>query len=305
MKMNRRHRARGAAWLASARAARAAVIVGAAGLAGGAPCLAQPEQTPPAPGPAAEAAPGSPYDGRPVRAIRFEGLSRVAEQYVRNQLRTREGRPFSDEVARADVERLYRLGEFRAVDAQVEPEGDGVALVVTVREAPIITDIQSVGNRRLKDEEIAQIVADRRLLSGTPVDDYQVDRAIRAIEERYRARGYYNVDVTLDERELEQSGIVLFRIREGERIRVTDIRFEGNTVFTAKQLRPEINTKTAALFERGPVDDEVLQRDVSTLVTFYRDRGYLDVRADFKIMPSPDGREAIITFLIDEGPLYT
>lgn len=311
MRMNERHGARMGVSLSagcSSRGASAGAVALIAGLALSFAARSQDAQPPaaPAPTPPVEAEPViSPFDGRPVTAIVFEGLSRVTEEYVRNQLRTREGRPFSEEIARADVGRLYRLGEFRTVDARAEPAGEGVTLRVIVVEAPIINDIQAVGNRRLNDDEIAQIVADTRLLAGTPVDEFQVDRAIRAIEERYRSKGYFNVDVTLDEKELADSGIVLLRIREGERIRVTDIRFEGNTSYTARQLRPELNTKTAGVFERGPVDDEVLTRDVAALVTFYRDRGYLDVRTDFKITPSPNGKEAIVTFLVEEGPLYT
>ncbi len=287
---------------------RAGALAALAGLACAMGAAGQAEQPPAAPAPTAPAAVEpvvSPLDGRPVLEIRFEGLSRVTPDFALNQLRTREGRPFSEEIARDDVNRLYRLGEFREVDARAEASGAGVAVLFVVREAPIINDIQAVGNRRINDEEIAQIVADTRLISGTPVDEYQVDRAIRAIEERYRSKGYYNVDVTLDRKELDESGIVLLRIREGERIKVTDIRFVGNTVYTPKQLRPELNTKTAGILERGPVDDDVLQRDVGALVTYYRDRGYLDVRADYQITPSPDGKEAIITFLVDEGPLYT
>src|SRR5690606_4193382 len=58
-------------------------------------------------------------------------------------------------------------------------------------------------------------------------------------------------------------------------------------------------------FERAPLDDDVLREDAAALVSFYRDRGYLDVRVGSRIQPSPDGREAIVTFVIDEGPLYT
>ena len=311
MRMNQRHGARFVKSFVSGRLSRGAsarAVAVLAGLSVSGAGWSQDAEPPSAPAPTAPAAVEpvvSPFDGRPVTSIVFEGLSRVTEDYIRNQLRTREGRPFSEEIARADVARLYRLGEFRTVDARAEPAGEGVTLRIIVVEAPIINDIQAVGNRRLNDDEIAQIVSDTRLLAGTPVDEFQVDRAIRAIEERYRSKGYYNVDVTLDQKELADSGIVLFRIREGERIRVTDIRFEGNTSYTARQLRPELNTKTAGVFERGPVDDEVLSRDVAALVTFFRDRGYLDVRADFKITPSPNGKEAIVTFLIEEGPLYT
>ncbi len=306
MKMKGRHEKRCEPRVGTRGGARCACLALVAGLAIGAP-MVKAQQSPPEPeAPSIEAPPPSAWDGRPVVWIRFEGLSRVSEQFARNQLRTREGRPFSEEISRDDVRLLYRLGEFRKVDARVEAAGDGgVGVVYIVEEAPIITDVQAVGNRRLSDDEIAEIVAGVRLLAGTPVDEFQVDRAIRAIEERYRAKGYYNVDVTLDREEMDRSGIVLFRIREGERIKVTDIRFEGATAFTAKQLRPELSTKTAGIFERGPVDDAVLDRDVSAIVQFYRNRGYLDVRADRQIIPSPDGKEAIIVFLIDEGPLYT
>jgi outer membrane protein insertion porin family len=49
----------------------------------------------------------------------------------------------------------------------------------------------------------------------------------------------------------------------------------------------------------------VLADDKAALIRYYRDRGYLDARADARIQPSPNGREASITFFIDEGPLYT
>src|SRR5262249_4374879 len=84
-----------------------------------------------------------------------------------------------------------------------------------------------------------------------------------------------------------------------------DIRFKGNTHFDAEQILPVIHTKTAGLFETGPLDDEVLDQDVAAIVKFYRDHGYLDVRADREVRPSPDAREAIVTFLVDEGALYT
>ncbi|MEC9373754.1 MAG: POTRA domain-containing protein, partial [Planctomycetota bacterium] len=98
---------------------------------------------------------------------------------------------------------------------------------------------------------------------------------------------------------------MLFRIREGERLRVTAIRFEGNEAFRPARLRQNVRTKVRGLLEKGPLDRETLERDVAALANFYRDNGYLDVRTDRDITISPDGQEAIVTFLIDEGPLYT
>jgi outer membrane protein insertion porin family len=286
---------------ASSRAvACAAVALHAASIAHGA------QPAPPSAPPPQEAEPlasESPFEFRPIRSIRAEGLQRVDEQLIFNQIRSREGQPYRDATAKEDVRRLFRIGQFRTLDAIVEPNDDGsVDLIFRVEEAPIVQDVQVVGNRSIPDADLANAV---RIDPGVPIDEYELGRAERAIEELYRRRGFFLVDVTVDREELERDGVVLFRIREGGRVRVTDIRFEGNDAFAPREIRTSINTKVRGIFNRGPLDNEVLDADVAAIVRFYRDRGYLDVRADRRITPSPDGREAIVTFVIDEGPLYT
>ncbi|MGP1309721.1 MAG: POTRA domain-containing protein, partial [Phycisphaerales bacterium] len=219
------------------------------------------EAPPAAPGPeatqadAAMAAEESPFEFRPIRTIRVEGLSRVDEQLVRNQIRSREGQPYRDATAREDVRRLFRVGQFRTLDAEVEPNPDGtVDVVFRVVEAPIVQDVQVVGNRTIPDADLANAV---RIDPGVPIDEYELGRAERAIEELYRKRGYFLVDVTVDREELERDGVVLFRIREGGRVRVTDIRFEGNEAFAPRDLRTAVSTKVRGLFNRGPLDNDV------------------------------------------------
>lgn len=250
-----------------------------------------------------EIAPESPFEFRPIRRIRVEGLARVDEQLVRNQIRLREGQPYSDATAREDVRRLFRLGQFAKLDAEVFPNEDGsVDVVYRVREAPIVQDVQVVGNRSIPDRDLAAAV---RIDPGVPIDEYELGRAERAIEEVYRRRGYFLVDVTVDREELEREGVVLFRIREGGRVRLTDIRFEGNEAFAPREIRTAVRSRVRGVFSRGPLDNDALDADVASIIRYYRDRGYLDVRADRRITPSPDGREAIVTFVIDEGPLYS
>ncbi len=256
---------------------------------------------------AAALAQDEPYEGRPVSEIVFEGLERASERYARNQLRTFEGRPLSWEVVRADVRRLERLGEFERVGAEVTPLADGtVRVTYRLSEAPIIQDIVVVGNKSVNDEDIARVVNQRvSLIAGVPIDEYRIGQAQRAIEDLYRDRGFYRVEVTVDRSELESQGVVLFRVREGDRTQVTAVRFEGNESIEAKRLKAELETKRRVLFFNAPLDDLTLDRDVARLVEVYRNEGYLDVRAARDIRLSPDGREAIVTFLIEEGPLYT
>ncbi|MFK7885197.1 MAG: outer membrane protein assembly factor [Phycisphaerales bacterium] len=248
------------------------------------------------------------YENRPVASVVFRApddaeLSDRAKFESRNAVRTTRGDIFDASVLEEDVRRLNRLGLFGSVETFAGLNDDGtVTVVFEFAERTLVTDVQAVGNTQINDADIAAVVD---VISGTPIDRFQIDRSARRIEELYRAKGYYNARITIDEEELADGGIVIFRIREGQRLRVTAIRFEGNQAFTRNQLKKEIGTKEANIFRKGQLDDDTLSDDIGNLITFYRDRGYLDVRADRILQPSPDGREAIITYLVEEGPLYT
>jgi len=222
---------------------------------------------------------------------------------VKNQLRTKPGGAYQQSVLTDDITRLNRLGRFRQVENRVQLLDDGsVDLIFLVEPQPVVLDVQVVGNKRLTDQDIAKEVD---IIVGTPADPLQLERSARRIEDLYRKKGYYLAQVSVDNEELEKTNIVLFRVREGERIRVVDIRFEGNNTFSRDELRRNIKTKIAWLLERAPLDDDVLESDVAEIIKYYRDRGYLDVRADKVVRPSPDGQEAIVTFVVEEGRQYT
>ena len=230
-------------------------------------------------------------------------LDPAARQKALNNIRVYAGAPFRLETLNDDIRRLNRLSLFSRVETFVQLLDDGsVDVIFELAERPVILDVQVSGNRRLSDQEIALAVD---LLVGTPVDRFQVDRAARRIEDLYREKGYYFAQVSVNEDELNESGIVLFQIREGDRLKVTAIRFEGAKAFENKELRREVTTRTSGLFRKGQLDDDVLDADVAAIIQFYRNNGYLDIRADTMVQPSPNGKEAIVTYLIDEGPLYT
>ncbi len=244
-----------------------------------------------------------PFEGRVIREVTFDGLKAVNRELVVNQVRVRAGQPLNPAQIRRDVQRLTRLGVFREINARVQGLDDGtVNVVFNLVETKVIEDVQVIGNKEIPVEDLRGEVD---LLKGQTADAFQLDRAARRIKDLYRKKGYYLAEVEIDEKELEDSGVVLFRIRERERIKVTDIRFEGNDSFTSREIRPVIKTRVWGIFETGPLDDDVLEQDVAAIIKFYQDRGYLDVRADRVVRPSPDQREAIVTFVIAEGPLYT
>ncbi|MBS0198300.1 MAG: outer membrane protein assembly factor BamA [Planctomycetes bacterium] len=284
-----------------------------------------------------------PYEGRPVRNIRLETppppppkevkpkdtktppkkddaakpevakppappaeqvvLDADTEQLIRNQLRLKEGAPFDAKLVSEDMSRLNRLGRFASVESKVQLLADGsVDLIYVLNPQPIIRDVQTVGNKAFSDQDLGKFID---ILVGTPVDPTRLDRACRRVEAAYREKGYFSCLVTIDEKELRENGNVYFKVREGEKVKVTEIRFEGNVSFTPRELGTVVKTQAAWLLDRGRLDNDILAEDVSSLISYYRDHGHIDARADRIVTPSPDGKEAVVTFVIDEGPVYT
>ncbi|HYE63179.1 MAG TPA: outer membrane protein assembly factor BamA [Phycisphaerales bacterium] len=257
-----------------------------------------------------------PYEGRLVRQVTLrtpervqdgqttpgQALDQQTESLARNQLRLREGAPFSALTVSDDIARLDRLGRFKRVESRVQLLSDGsVELVYVLDPRPVVTAVQTVGNRAFGDKDL--VAGDAMV--GAPIDPAFIERIARGIEARYQAKGYANALVTVDQKELDESGIVLFRIREGERTRITLVQFEGNVSHSDRELQGAIKTKAAFLLNKVPLDEDTLAQDVTSLIQFYRDRGYLDIRVGYRVFPSPNGKEAIVQFDVDEGRVYT
>jgi outer membrane protein assembly factor BamA len=103
---------------------------------------------------------------RPISQIRIEGLRRVPEQLVRNQLRSAVGDPYDPAVVKGDLALLYRLGEFQTIEPVVELLEDGtVLLVYRLAEAAIIAEVQVVGNKVISDQDL---LAAARVARGLP-----------------------------------------------------------------------------------------------------------------------------------------
>lgn len=242
-------------------------------------------------------------ENRPVREVTLKGILPEDEPLARNQIRVGAGMPMSAAAVREDVHRLARLGRFDRIEARVQPYSDGsVEVVYTFTTAPIIRDVVAVGNREVSDADLAAAVG---LLANTPANPFVLDQAKRRIRDLYQKKGYYQADVQIDEKELREQGIVALRIREGDKLRITDIRFAGNGSIPADELQAKIASKTWGIFSSGTLDDALVLRDVAAVESWYKDRGFLRAQVDRQIQPSPDGKEAVLTFVVSEGPRFT
>ncbi len=263
---------------------------------------AQDGPTPPTPPPSSQA---EPYDGLPVRQVEIAGLRRVQRTLVENNIRTAVGEPYSSATIQQDVRNLTRLNQFRIIlpKAELTPDGGGVVVTYQFDEWSLAEDVQVTGNMAVNDQDLFAAIL---MKVGDPLDTFQINRAREQIVELYQKRGFYLAQVEVDADVLTESNIVLFRVREGPRVKIKAIEFRGNQAFQGEQLQSNLKTKTSIfLLRTGQLDEEALATDIATLTDYYKDRGYLDVRIDRQLDVSNDLKEAKVVFLIEEGALFT
>ncbi|HLO00532.1 MAG TPA: outer membrane protein assembly factor BamA, partial [Pyrinomonadaceae bacterium] len=115
-------------------------------------------------------------------------------------------------------------------------------------------------------------------------DPVKVRNAIRVLKELLAAHGHPNATV---ERKLDEvsatSTALTFVINEGDRVRVVEIQFEGNQIFSDGKLRSAMKyVKEAGLMTRFKgtdiLDREKLDFDLRHVDNYMRSKGYLQAR---------------------------
>jgi outer membrane protein insertion porin family len=243
---------------------------------------------------------------RPISRVAVEGTKEVTPQLLLNQVRLKPGDPYDPSIVSQDIQNLTRLGRFAKVEARVEPNADGtVRLTYVVTEQQLLSDVQVVGNKAFSDQELLAPVL---LQAGDPRDPFLIERGKEEIRKIYREGGYFLADVSVDEETLNETGILILRVREGPLVRVQEINFEGNdeAEFPSDLLATKIKTNTYIwIFRKGVLNKEQLDQDVARLRDYYQEHGYLDVRVSRRIDLSDDQQDARVVFIVDQGRKYT
>jgi outer membrane protein insertion porin family len=239
-----------------------------------------------------------------IREIEVEGNQRIEAATIRSYMQVAIGDPFDPAALDQSLKNLFGTGLFD--DVALRREGD--RLVVSVIENPIINRIAFEGNRRLDDELLTNEVQLRPRVVYTRS---RVQNAVGRILELYRRNGRFAATVEPKVIEMPQNRVdLVFEINEGPLTDVSRIVFIGNRAFDDGDLRSVVQTKEAAWYRFLTSDDtydpDRLAFDQELLRRFYLSRGYADFNVGSAIAElTPDGRNFVITFTVDEGEQYT
>jgi outer membrane protein insertion porin family len=252
----------------------------------------------------AQQLPFEPFD---VTAIRVEGLQRIAEGTLLNQLPVNIGDRLDARRVREALRAVHASGFFRDVELRREDPG---VLVIVVQERPSIRAFTLKGNKEIKTEDLQKSLGNIGLASGKILDRSTLEDVRQMLIDQYFARGRY--DVRVDTRVEDVGGNlvdVALDIAEGKIARIRTINIVGNERFTDEEILSALELKAHTLLSFYKRDDrysrESLQGDLEKIRSYYMDRGYADFEVtSTQVTIAPEKDDLFITVNVFEGKTY-
>src|SRR5262245_282250 len=124
---------------------------------------------------------------------------------------------------------------------------------------------------------------------------------VQAIHSIYVHNGFLDAsaDYQVSSTDTSDRVIVTFLIHEGERSRIREVDFQGNSVYATKDLRKEAWARATRAF-----DPAFLQLDTLIIAGLYQERGYRPHVAGHYRRGQPDSTHVDVAYAVQEGSRY-
>jgi outer membrane protein insertion porin family len=242
-----------------------------------------------------------------VTAIEIEGLRRIEEGAIRARLSQKIGETLAPEKTTEDIKAIYGMGYFDDVKVEIKPFEGGIKVIYSVKEKPTVIRVDFQGNKKFRDPQLREQIT---LTPGAIADITLInDNAIR-LRTFYESEGYYLASIVPVIKKVTDAEVaVTYQIEEGERVKVREVRIEGNENISDRKIRSAITTTERGLFSfitsKGFYKGDVMRADIERIKDLYHNNGYIMVTIrEPDIQLTDDRTGMIITIYISEGEQF-
>lgn len=246
-----------------------------------------------------------------IDTITVKGLKTFSNQTVVSYSGLRNGQKVSipgDKISEV-ISKLWGLQLFSDINFYItKVDGDGVSLEIEIDELPTLTDVKING---IKKGKIETIIDETELTKGKKLSESFLTNTRNYIINKYKKEGFLNTKVALniipDTTEKNARKMVV-NIDRGKRIKIKEINFNGNEVFSDKKLKSKLKkTKSKFLlrfWKKSKYIEEEFMGDKENLMDFFKEKGYRDARIIKDTLILNEDNTLSINFDVDEGNRY-
>ena len=221
-----------------------------------------------------------------IESIVIQGNRRIPAETIRARMFTKAGDVYDQAALERDFNSLWNTGYFDDLRIEREPSAKGWIIHVYVKEKPTIREIKYVGLSSVSQSDVLDKFKERKvgLTQESQYDPTKVKHAEVVLKELLAAHGHQFATVRSEVRPIPPAAVALtFVVKEGPKVKVGKITFEGNKAIKSRELRSAMkNLKPIGvphsiflenLFART-YDSTKLSEDAERVRYYYQTKGY-------------------------------
>ncbi len=266
-----------------------------------------------------------------VSEINVSGNRRIPAETIKARIFVKPGDIYDSTALERDFNSLWNTGYFEDIKILREQTAKGWRLIFQVKEKPTIREITYVGHGSVSDSDILDRFKQDKvgLVVESQYDPTRIKKAEVSIKGLLSEHGRQFATIRTEVRQIPPAAVgITFVIKEGPKVKVGKITFEGNKNINSRILRGAMkNLKPVGiphsiflenLFAKT-YDATKLEEDTERVRAEYQNRGYFKAGggdpkteihdtghkgAHIPLIQSGPGKAVDITIPIDEGEKY-
>ncbi len=267
-----------------------------------------------------------------ISEINVQGNRRIPAETIKARIFTHAGDIYDPAGLERDFNALWNTGYFEDIRFSREETPKGWRLIIQVKEKPTIREINYVGLNAVSTSDVLDRFKEAKvgLSVESQYDPTKIKKAEVAIKGLLAEHGRQFSTIRTEIRQIPPAAVgITFVVKEGPKVKVGKIRFEGNKNvptrvlrYSMKNLRP-IGIPHSIFLEdifSRTYDATKLDEDTERVRNEYQNRGYFKVIVNqpktqthdtghtgphIPLLQGGPGKAVDITMPIEEGDRYT
>lgn len=182
------------------------------------------------------------------------------------------------------IDKLWKQGIFDDVQILVDKiEGRTINIIYQLQTKPRLSNFRFEGISRSEAEKVKEEI---RIMSGDIVTENFKMNCSNIIKDHFFDKGYYNTEIeiqqTKDTSTTRNDVSLLFKIKKGEKIKIKDIVFNGNSKISDNKLRAQMadtkRYKWWRVWKSSRFSDKDFLKDKEAILKKYNDEGFRNAK---------------------------
>ncbi|MBN2487251.1 MAG: outer membrane protein assembly factor BamA [Bacteroidales bacterium] len=206
------------------------------------------------------------------------------------------------------IKKYWKHGLFSDVQVIIaKTEGNNAFIEIRLTEQPRVNNLVISGINKSEQDDIKEKIEIKR---GTQLTENILNNTKTIIHRHFVEKGFFNIETNMRQ-EADTSGSnrvnLYIEIKKNDRVKIEEIVFEGNEVFTTKRLRrvlKKTKQRDLNIFKGSKFIEADYKEDKIKLIDFYNESGYRDAKIIKEELYPINEKRIGLKLVIYEGSQY-